>query len=109
MTCRCPCESPLNGEDATRYQYNLKMELTSERTSDDKYVAFTLISALVCLIHVQQVHLPHSPVDTVSLGLLKGSTIDHVTELIGSSFRIIDNPQAKGSGSGCEVSREAKV
>jgi len=47
-------------------------------------------------------------VDAVSLDLLKGSTVDYVTELIGSSFRITDNPQAKGSGCGCGVSWEAK-
>jgi Fe-S cluster assembly iron-binding protein IscA len=46
-------------------------------------------------------------VDAVSLGLLTGSTVDYTTELIGSSFRIVDNPQSKGSGCGCGVSWEA--
>ena len=32
-------------------------------------------------------------VDAVSMTLLKGSTIDFATELIGSSFRVLDNPQ----------------
>ena len=32
-------------------------------------------------------------IDNVSLNLMKGSTIDYVTELIGSSFKIT-NPQA---------------
>ena len=32
-------------------------------------------------------------VDAVSMALLKGSTIDFATELIGSSFRVLDNPQ----------------
>ena len=55
------------------------------------------------------IHRPASVVvDAVSLGLLKGSTVDYATELIGSSFSIIDNPQAKGSGCGCGVSWEAK-
>ncbi|PKI85103.1 hypothetical protein MVES_000778 [Malassezia vespertilionis] len=40
-------------------------------------------------------------VDSVSLGLVKGSVVDYVTELIGSQFAIKDNPQAKGSGCGC--------
>ncbi|KAI0827652.1 hypothetical protein BC628DRAFT_1318221 [Trametes gibbosa] len=47
--------------------------------------------------------------DAVSMTLLKGSTIDYATELIGSSFRVIDNPQAKGSGCGCGVSWELKL
>lgn len=60
-------------------------------------------------------------VDLVSLGLLKGestnpnvlttgATLHHATELIGSSFRIQDNPQAKEGGAcGCGVSWEAKI
>ena len=31
---------------------------------------------------------------------------DYVTELIGSQFAIVENPQAKGSGCGCGVSWE---
>ena len=45
-------------------------------------------------------------IDSVSLGLVKGRTIDYVTELIGSQFAIRENPQAKGSGCGCGVSWE---
>lgn len=45
-------------------------------------------------------------IDSVSLTLLQGSTIDYVTELIGSQFAIKDNPQAKGAGCGCGVSWE---
>jgi len=48
-------------------------------------------------------------VDAVSLTLLRGSTIDFATELIGSSFRVVDNPQAAGAGCGCGVSWEAKA
>jgi Fe-S cluster assembly iron-binding protein IscA len=48
-------------------------------------------------------------IDAISMGLLKGSTLDFDTELIGSSFRVVDNPQSKGSGCGCGVSWEAKV
>jgi hypothetical protein len=47
-------------------------------------------------------------VDAVSLPLLKGSTLDFATELIGSTFRVASNPQAKGSGCGCGVSWELK-
>ena len=48
-------------------------------------------------------------VDAVSLTLLRGSTVDFATELIGSSFRVVSNPQAVGTGCGCGVSWEAKV
>lgn len=47
-------------------------------------------------------------VDKTSLELIKGSTVDFVTELIGSQFVIKDNPQAKGAGCGCGVSWEPK-
>ncbi|KAF8487607.1 hypothetical protein JB92DRAFT_3021791, partial [Gautieria morchelliformis] len=74
------------------YQY--KMELTSQRAPDDyQFIHRTHRSASIVI-------------DAVSVDLLKGSTVNYATELIGSSFRIIDNPQAKGSGCGSGVSRE---
>jgi hypothetical protein len=48
-------------------------------------------------------------VDAVSLPLLNGSTVDFATELIGSSFRIVENPNATGKGCGCGVSWELKL
>jgi iron-sulfur cluster assembly accessory protein len=41
--------------------------------------------------------------DQPSLELLKGSTVDFTTELIGSSFKIVGNPRAKSS-CGCGTS-----
>ena len=41
--------------------------------------------------------------DEPSLELLKGSKVDFTTELIGSQFRIIDNPKARSS-CGCGTS-----
>ena len=41
-------------------------------------------------------------IDDISLNLIKGSTLDYVTELIGSSFKI-ENPQATSS-CGCGTS-----
>ena len=41
--------------------------------------------------------------DAASLELLKGSTIDYTTELIGSQFKITGNPRAKSS-CGCGTS-----
>ncbi|KAJ3550937.1 hypothetical protein NMY22_g120 [Coprinellus aureogranulatus] len=76
------------------YQY--KMELAKSRSPDDYHFSHPTIKPTNILI------------DAVSLGLLNGSTIDFATELIGSSFRVNDNPQAKGSGCGCGVSWELK-
>ena len=72
------------------YQY--KMEITNEIEEDD----FRFSSG-------DNVHLV---IDSTSLRLIKGSTIDYVTELIGSQFAILNNPQAKGAGCGCGVSWE---
>lgn len=45
-------------------------------------------------------------VDPVSLGLLSGSTLDYSTELIGSQFKLKDNPHASDQGGcGCGVSK----
>ena len=41
--------------------------------------------------------------DEPSLDLLKGSTVDFTTELIGSQFKITGNPRAKSS-CGCGTS-----
>lgn len=48
-------------------------------------------------------------IDALTLSLIKGSTLDYATELIGSSFRLVDNPQATGKGCGCGVSWELKI
>lgn len=47
-------------------------------------------------------------VDNVSLHLVRGATIDFATELIGSAFRVADNPQSKSKGCGCGVSWELR-
>ncbi|OAV90122.1 hypothetical protein PTTG_28428 [Puccinia triticina 1-1 BBBD Race 1] len=47
-------------------------------------------------------------IDEGSLSLMDGSTIEFATELIGSSFRILDNPHSAGKGCGCGVSWELK-
>ncbi|PTU19319.1 hypothetical protein P175DRAFT_0298093 [Aspergillus ochraceoroseus IBT 24754] len=41
--------------------------------------------------------------DEPSLELLSGSTVDYTTELIGSQFKIVDNPRATSS-CGCGTS-----
>ncbi|KAH9064964.1 hypothetical protein EDB87DRAFT_1178701 [Lactarius vividus] len=77
------------------YQY--KMELTQESAPEDYEFGHPLVAQARVIV------------DAVSLTLLRGSTIDFATELIGSSFRVIDNPQAVGAGCGCGVSWEAKA
>ncbi|GBE83936.1 hypothetical protein BKA93DRAFT_736354 [Sparassis latifolia] len=77
------------------YQY--KMVLAKQREPDDYQFSHPTLKPSNILV------------DAVSLALLKGSTIDFATELIGSSFRVVDNPQAKGSGCGCGVSWELKM
>jgi iron-sulfur cluster assembly accessory protein len=69
------------------YQY--KMQLASHREVDDYHFSHPTLKPSNILV------------DAVSIALLNGSTIDFATELIGSSFRVLENPQAKGSGCGC--------
>jgi iron-sulfur cluster assembly 2 len=45
--------------------------------------------------------------DVPSLELLSGSTVDYTTELIGSQFKIVDNPRAT-SNCGCGTSFDVK-
>ncbi|WFD34540.1 [4Fe-4S] proteins maturation [Malassezia cuniculi] len=80
------------------YQY--KLELTEEQDDDD---------LCVCADSVFTEDGVRLFVDSVSLALIRGSTIDYVTELIGSQFAIRDNPQAKGNGCGCGVSWEPAI
>jgi iron-sulfur cluster insertion protein len=47
-------------------------------------------------------------VDPCSLELIKGSDVDYKEELIGSSFQVLNNPNA-ASGCGCGVSFEIKL
>ncbi|TKA53366.1 hypothetical protein B0A53_04384 [Rhodotorula sp. CCFEE 5036] len=76
------------------YQY--KMQVTNKRDSDDYRFAPPTETTASLLV------------DSASLPLVKGSTIDYATELIGSAFRIKDNPQSKDAGCGCGVSWELK-
>ncbi|KAL8293552.1 hypothetical protein RQP46_000253 [Phenoliferia psychrophenolica] len=78
------------------YQY--KMEVTSHRQPDDYLFNPSTFDPNVKVL-----------IDSSSLPLLEGSTIDYATELIGSSFRISGNPHASDKGGcGCGVSWELK-
>ncbi len=69
----------VNGGGCSGFEY--KFTLDSEQTPDDH--AFSLNGATAI-------------VDSVSLGLISGSEIDFVEDLVGSSF-VINNPQATSS------------
>ncbi|TPX72122.1 hypothetical protein SpCBS45565_g00673 [Spizellomyces sp. 'palustris'] len=73
------------------FQY--KMELTAQMEDDD--VVFENDGAKVA-------------VDTISLDLINGSTLDYVEELIGSSFQVVNNPKAESS-CGCKTSFNVKL
>jgi Fe-S cluster assembly iron-binding protein IscA len=51
---------------------------------------------------------PKVVLDTPSLELLKGSKVDFTMELIGSQFKIVDNPLATSS-CGCGTSFDIKI
>lgn len=51
---------------------------------------------------------PKIILDTASLELLKGSKVDFTMELIGSQFKIVDNPLATSS-CGCGTSFDIKI
>ena len=51
---------------------------------------------------------PKIILDTPSLELLKGSKVDFTMELIGSQFKIVDNPLATSS-CGCGTSFDIKI
>lgn len=53
-------------------------------------------------------HNPRIILDEPSLDLLKGSKVDFTVELIGSQFKITDNPAASSS-CGCGTSFDIKV
>jgi Fe-S cluster assembly iron-binding protein IscA len=51
---------------------------------------------------------PKMVMDSASLELLEGSKIDYTMELIGSQFKIVDNPRATSS-CGCGTSFDVKI
>jgi Fe-S cluster assembly iron-binding protein IscA len=78
-------------------------------------MSILLISQVYLIDYIHSIlEHPSSPdaalvIDAVSLPLLNGSLVDFATELIGSSFRVVDNPNATGKGCGCGVSWELKA
>ncbi|CAO3658149.1 unnamed protein product [Umbelopsis ramanniana] len=68
--------------------YQNKLDLTSKAEEDD--IVFEKDGARVVI-------------DEVSLQFLRGSTVDFVEELIGSTFQVVSNPNAKHT-CGCNIS-----
>ncbi|KAG0257600.1 [4Fe-4S] proteins maturation [Actinomortierella ambigua] len=73
------------------YQYLL--DLTNEMNEDD--VLFERDGARVV-------------VDTITLPMISGARIDFIEELIGSAFKVLNNPHASHS-CGCDTSFEIKI
>ncbi len=75
----------VSGGGCAGFQYNFDFENTKKK--DDVLIIDNKINVII---------------DPTSLNLIKGSKIDYVNELIGSSFKI-SNPQASSS-CGCGTS-----
>ena len=73
------------GGGCAGFQY--KFDLDNKKNDDDILIKTNKISVLI---------------DKISLGLINGSKIDYVNELIGSSFKVT-NPKASSS-CGCGTS-----
>ena len=73
------------GGGCAGFQY--KFDFDNKKNDDDILIKTNKISVLI---------------DKISLGLINGSKIDYVNELIGSSFKVT-NPQASSS-CGCGTS-----
>ncbi|KAI9268966.1 hypothetical protein BDA99DRAFT_503121 [Phascolomyces articulosus] len=68
--------------------YQNKLEITDTVEDDDTVFEMDGVKVVV---------------DSISLQFVRGSTVDFVEELIGSTFQVIDNPNAKNS-CGCNIS-----
>ncbi|KAH6658026.1 hypothetical protein BKA67DRAFT_506220, partial [Truncatella angustata] len=100
------------------FQYRMEMApsttttteaLQSELGEDDTIFAFAKDDAAQEQFDAQTlVTAPKIVLDGPSLDLLKGSKLDFTMELIGSQFKITDNPAATSS-CGCGTSFDVKI
>ncbi|KAI8891785.1 hypothetical protein BC833DRAFT_613305 [Globomyces pollinis-pini] len=81
-----------NSSSIQRYRFQYVLNLT-DTINDDDFV-FKNQSATVVT-------------DQITLDMMKGSKVDYLEELIGSSFQIVDNPNAESS-CGCKISFNIK-
>lgn len=75
---------------------------------DDTIFAYAGEEALSAESAADPLALPKIILDTPSLELLNGSKVDFTMELIGSQFKIVDNPAATSS-CGCGTSFDIKI
>ncbi|OAD68986.1 hypothetical protein PHYBLDRAFT_172820 [Phycomyces blakesleeanus NRRL 1555(-)] len=73
--------------------YQNKLELTTEVNPDDTVFEKEGVRVVV---------------DEISLPFVRGSKVDFVEELIGSTFQVVENPNAKNS-CGCNISYDIDI
>ncbi|KAI1094494.1 hypothetical protein F5B19DRAFT_444796 [Rostrohypoxylon terebratum] len=96
--------APSIGEDDTIFEF------VQEDSPDSASPLPTSTSTPTSTAASAQTSSPPTPkviLDTPSLSLLKGSKVDYTMELIGSQFKIVDNPAATSS-CGCGTSFDIK-
>ena len=92
--------SEISAEEDTLFVYQNEGDPSPARPSDGEAgdIDFTTICS----------GQPKIVMDSSSLELLEGSKIDYTMELIGSQFKIVDNPRATSS-CGCGTSFDVKI
>lgn len=93
-----PAAHPGDGADSGVVREDDTILTYSKEEGDGKGAAADLLSLLSA---------PKIIIDQPSLDLLKGSKVDFTMELIGSQFKIVDNPMATSS-CGCGTSFDLK-
>ena len=90
------------------FQYHLAWErMPAIPSSDTAHNPSPIKPGLLCFHFVKDHSNPkqrcHLLIDTATLSLIRGSSLDYMNEIIGEKFVIINNPNAD-AGCGCGVS-----
>jgi iron-sulfur cluster assembly accessory protein len=90
------------------FQYLMRLASTEELDKEED----TLFAVGATPGNTEQIEafgagLPKVAMDRATLDLLEGSKVDYTMELIGSQFKIVDNPRATSS-CGCGTSFDLK-
>jgi len=90
------------------FQYLMKLISTKELdTKEDTLFAVGASTEGAAEMDALGSGLPKVAMDQATLELLEGSKVDYTMELIGSQFKIVDNPRATSS-CGCGTSFDLK-